>query len=382
LLAITSNLNAVHQNPIQFLNNNFAKDLNWQLQATLSQNVSGAREGSSVALSADGNTLAVGACSFNNTGAVLIYELVDTIWQYQATLSQNIADGAEGNSVALSGDGSILAASENLSLAGAQIYIRSNNAWQHLTTLNYVDNNITAVALSADGSTLAAGVPGLNGIYGGIFIFVQSNNTWHRQATLTQNQEYSSEGSSVALSADGNTLAAGASEYGDLCGATQIYVRSGKIWAHQRTLSRRSSQAYEGISVALSADGNTLAAGAEMLNAAGATVIYIRSGISWEHLATLSQNILGAYEGNAVALSTDGNILAAGANRLDSGAGAVNIYTRTNNNWQYQDTLSQKIAAGYEGSSVALSANGTTLAAGTPYSSNATGEIFVYAQEN
>ncbi len=84
---------------------------------------------------------------------------------------------------------------------------------------------------------------------------------WNLQAFLTQKITKSEEGSSIALSADGNILAVGApyfNHYAD-AGATQIYVRSGSVWKYQATLTQSEAGSKEGSSVALAAEGNMLA---------------------------------------------------------------------------------------------------------------------------
>jgi len=324
-----------------------------------------------VALSADGTTLAAGSRSLDNCqGGIQVYVLSGTTWQLQATLSQNLQTGREGDSVALSADGTILATGVFLSPSsvGALIYIRSGTTWHYVTTLSRkVPNSYVGytVALSADGSTLAAGCDMLGDNAGGTDIYVQSNNTWQLQATLTQHNFEAAEGYSVALSQDGNTLAAGAFHYCSW-GAILVYVRSGGIWQHQATLTQLEL-AYEGVSVDLSADGNTLAAGANVTYE-GATIIYVRSGNKWQEQATVSQHKKGAYEGWSVALSTNGSVLAVGApgSPVANSSGVVYIYAKINDIWQYQTTLSQELSAACEGYSIALSANGTILAAGAP----------------
>src|SRR5947199_209558 len=80
-----------------------------------SNNVSGLDFGWSLALSADGNTLAVGALNESTTanfsGAVYVYVRAGTMWSEQAFLkaSNPNASDAFGGSVALSDDGNTLA---------------------------------------------------------------------------------------------------------------------------------------------------------------------------------------------------------------------------------------------------------------------------------
>ena len=103
-------------------------------------------------------------------------------------------------------------------------------------------------------------------------------------------------GTSVALSADGNTAIVGgpcdnALTPSSLCsrgaaaGAAWVFTRSGGVlWGEQAKLvgSSASSDAVQGTSVALSADGNTAIVGGPSDNGdAGATWVFTRSGGVW-----------------------------------------------------------------------------------------------------
>jgi hypothetical protein len=370
------------------------QDGSWSLQATLSQKKPKSGEAFSVALSADGSTLAVGAPGFNdNAGATQIYGRNGSRWSYQTTLTDGIQGSQEGSSVALSADGKTLASGAkgfNNGNGETQIYIKTaSGSWSFQATLTQnITNSLEgySVALSADGNTLAVGAEDFSSSIphaGATHIYSRSGTTWIYQATLTQNALGSHEGCSVALSADGNTLAAGAFRFDSSqndSGATQIYVRSKNIWTHQATLSQNLSQTEEGTSVALSSDATTLAAGAY-----NATQIYVRSGSTWSHQATLTQNITTSLEGSSVALSADGNTLAAGDPIFNTFAGATQIYSRSVTTWSHAATLTQATGALDAGSSVALSTNATTLAAGAPGYTNfphQPGVTFVYVNND
>src|SRR5687768_3131091 len=71
------------------------------------------------------------------------------------------------------------------------------------------DNFGAAVALSADGTTMAVGA---SHDAGKVFVFTRTGAAWRQQAIVTAANADSLDkfGDSVALSADGNTLVAGA----------------------------------------------------------------------------------------------------------------------------------------------------------------------------
>ncbi len=192
-------------------------------------------------------------------------------------------------------------------------------------------------------------------------------------------------GGAVALSADGKTLAVGAL-YADVSGnkdqgSVTVYGRSGKTWAEEKVLVGDNGNAEDwfGYSVALSSDGNTLAIGAVYADVngnkdEGAVSVFARSGGAWALQKTLniSSGTAGDLFGYAVALSADGSTLAVGAISADIQAnadqGSVSVFARTGSAWKEQQviTLDNGAASGNFGWSVSLSTDGNTLAAGGP----------------
>ena len=142
---------------------------------------------------------------------------------------------------------------------------------------------------------------------------------------------------------------------------------------------------YFGSSAALSSDG-ILAVGAPGDNTdgsdRGAVYLFTKTGTIWAHSVKIDNDFTGLNLansdnfGSAVALSSDGTILAVGALGDDTGGinkGAVHIFTKDGETWAY----STKVADGTDGltlanseqfgTSAALSSNGATLAVGAQY---------------
>ncbi|MCX4246383.1 hypothetical protein [Paraliomyxa miuraensis] len=319
--------------------------------------------GVSVTLSGDGNTLAVGAYledsnangvnpgpaaeaddSASNSGAVYVFTRDGMgSWSQQAYLKASNTDANDrfGVSVALSGDGNTLA-------VGA--YLEDSNA-------NGVNPGPAAEADDSAGSA------------GAVYVFTRDGmGSWSQQAYLKASNTGASDqfGWSVALSEDGNTLAVGtdgessnangvnpgpAAEADDSAsgsGAVYVFTRDGMgTWSQQAYLkaSNTGSVDFFGTSVALSADGSTLAVGARQedsnangvnpgpaaeannsANNAGAVYVFSRDGMgSWSQHAYLKASNTGQsdYFGFSVALSGDGNTLAVGAEQEDSNANGV-----------------------------------------------------------
>lgn len=205
-----------------------------------------------------------------------------------------------------------------------------------------------AVVLSTDGSTLAVGalyadVNG-NADQGSVTVFTRSGGKWAEQGVLTiaggANDWF---GYSIAMSADGSTVAVGAVyatvDGNKAQGSASVFARSGGKWALQKTLTAADGTAGDlfGYSVSLSADGSTLAVGATGSDVNGtadqgtASVFTRDGGWTLQQVLTTAKPAAKANFGSSVALSADGNTLAVGG--PNAGAGAASVFTRSNGAW-------------------------------------------------
>jgi cysteine-rich repeat protein len=439
--------------------------------------------GVSVALSEDGNTLAVGADgesslatgidgdqdddSATYAGAVYVFVRNDDGWSQQAYVKASNTDSQDqfGGHVALSRDGNTLAvgalgeSSNATDIGGDQdydyatgagavyVFVRTGEIW---TQQAYVKASNTfedefgffsgdgfgfSVALSGDGSTLAVGAVAEDSAStvidakqdddtameaGAVYVFVRTGVIWSQQAYVKASNTGSEDlfGFSVALSGDGATLAVGAvgedSDATDIgggqdndlaldAGAVYVYVRTGEIWKQQTYVKASNTGAGDqfGVSVALSGDGDTLAIGAhrersqamgidgdqdnDSAEFAGAAYLMIRRDGQWSQQAYVKASNTKEFDGfgTSVALSGDGNILAVGADGESShatgingdqddvstaGEGAVYVFVRTSEMWSQRAYVKPPLALdrAFSGSAVALSGDGEVLASGAP----------------
>jgi hypothetical protein len=340
--------------------------------------------GSSVALSADGSTLAVGAMSEDSkgtgvtadpndnsapaAGAVYIFKRTGTDWAQQAYLKASNTDAADqfGATVALSGDGSTLAVgaitergngasqSDNSEPDTGAVYVftRTGAMWNppvyvKAATAVAFDRFGSSLALSQDGATLAVGIQ-RPASFGKAYVFARDGDTWVEQFKPEASGTNSGFGTSVALSGDGSLLAVGApredSPSSD-AGTVYVYARSTEGWS---TLPARMVAANAGdgdgfgTTVALTGAGSLLAVGAtgEDSNAtgasgdgsddsapdAGAVYVFSRGDTAWTPHAYLKASNTGAGDGfgHSLVLSTDGSTLVVGSTSEDSKATGVN----------------------------------------------------------
>jgi hypothetical protein len=121
-----------------------------------------------------------------------------------------------------------------------------------------------SVAVSADGNTVILGGSADNSQLGAAWVFTRSNGVWTQQGDkLIGSGAVGTEvfqGAAVALSADGNTAMLGGPGDSAGAGAAWVFTRNNGVWTQQGTKLAGSGaigQAGQGLSVALSSDGNT-----------------------------------------------------------------------------------------------------------------------------
>ncbi len=302
----------------------------------------------------------------------------------------------QGYAVAISADGGTIAVGANQDNGGAGaawVFTLSGTTWTQqgpkMTGVGGTGNSAfgSSVALSADGNTLAVGGTQDNGGVGAVWIFTRSNSTWSQpiMKTGTGNSGNPNFGI-VALSADGNTLAVGGASDNGNSGALWFFTRTNGTWTQQNNKVTGTGQM--GQTITISADGNTVAAGGTTDNSnVGATWVWVRDSFStgnWTQQGKLvgAGNTGGSNQGCAVSLSADGNLLAVGGWNDNSAQGGVWLWSRSYGSWSQQGSGRLFVNGTYKfGTSVTFSSDGNTLAVATA-SSTIYAYIFVRSGPN
>lgn len=348
--------------------------------------------------------------------------------------SQTRAGMGFGRSLAVSGDGQTIAVGapfdEGAGLRSGRVFVfkKGATAWAQeavLTASNEAayDTFGYAVALSTDGDTLLVGAPGVDASAnahdtGAAWVFRRTGTTWAEEAILsTTSAPGDGLGWSVALSGDGQLAALGAPfEDSDASGvngsvsnaggqpssgAVFLFAAAGTSWSRTAFVKapNRGTNDNFGRAVALSRDGKTLVVGAEgedgaarTINGAdnddgfnrGAAYVYSAATGSWRFDATLKAPNADDLDrfGAALAVSDDGSTVAVGApaeggegvgvaslpdmNGAET-SGAVYVF-RHAAAWTF-DAYVKTTNSGpgdAAGTSVALSGDGATLVVGAP----------------
>lgn len=369
------------------------------------------RFGYHVALSADGNTLAVSAIledspangistdipcyqeniaytanGINNhvptdSGAVYIFKRTDTVWaQTNYVKSMYFAPGAQfGLSLAISGDGKTLAVGTPLDQAKDNRVLAQSSSSNSAECVNSNASNFsTSSSTSSDSSTISSNAtisisnsslatPGGSNS-GAVHIFKESDTGWVHESFIKapDARPDSNFGTSIALSVDGNILVVGADgDYTDSAGLVQSVQKDGKAYSFR----------------------------------SGAAYVYLRTNEihSFQQKLKPSPNLINLRFGTSVAISGDGNTISVGApgsadpsigvnptisetdlnnsyidaNNLNktikTNYGSAYIFVRSDTSWAQQSYIkASNSKSGYEfGNCTALSYNGSILAVGS-----------------
>lgn len=324
--------------------------------------------GFTVAVSGDGNTMAVGS-----------------------TAEDSAAKGINGNQADHSAlnAGAVYVFARSAGGWVQQAYVKASNAKKG-------DQFGAALSLSNDGNTMAVGAVGeassATGIdgnqsdssmpgAGAVYVFMRTGSTWSQQSYVKasntgEKTDGDQFGYSVALSSDGNTLATGAisersaatgingnqaDKTADGAGAVYVFVRADSSWSQQAYVKPWNTTARGGLfgySVGLSGNGDTMAVGAyDEERGKGAAYIFARTGGKWaQQIRLMASNAEdGDSLGCSISISDDGNTMAAGAFDEDSllrgiqpptegsndaasdvSTGAAYVFVRTGTAWTQQ----------------------------------------------
>jgi hypothetical protein len=369
------------------------------------------QQGRSVSISADGNTAIVGGNNDSSgTGAVWFYTRTGGVWTQQG--SKKVGTGAvgahayQGESVALSSDGNtaIVGGYGDSSGAGAAwIFIRIAGVWTQqgpklvgtgaVNAINGAGQG-GSVSISSDGNTAVVGGLQDNSNIGAVWVYTRTAGVWTQQGSkLVGTGAVGSnvyQGYSVSLSADGNTVIDGGQGDNSNAGAVWVFIRSAGVWTQQGNKlvgTGATGNIQQGWSVSLSSDGNTaIEGGVDDGNVVGAAWIFIRIAGVWTQQGNklVGTGAAGnSQQGWSVSISYSGDTAIVGAPFDNSGFGAAWVYTRTGIAWSQQGT--KLIGTGSigtdvnQGWSVSISSDGSTAIIGGTHDNAHIGAIWMYS---
>ncbi len=335
--------------------------------------------GYSVAI--DGNTAVIGARNadpdlgngpLNNAGLAYVYVRSGQTWVLEAELNAKNASAGDtfGVSVAISGNTIVVGATgvdvgdlqdENdvsKDVGAAYIFTRRNGAWTQQVKLipsdwTEDDSFGSAVAISRGTVVVAADTKDLGPLVdlGAAYVFYNSGGSnWKQQAKLLPSDPLLRDyfGSSVAI--EGNLIGVGAIQsYLTGPGKTYMFRNQSGVWKQEARLEGKEADLGDAFGSAVSISGGTLVVGAYSadpdlgnghVTSAGAAYVFNKSGHDWKESAMLTAPDGLSFDQFGQAVDIDGGTLVVGAlgatQAGETGAGAVYIFKKNNDNWSFQ----------------------------------------------
>ena len=336
--------------------------------------------GSSIAMSADGTILAVGAPG-KEKNTVFIYTFdSNNGWQYQTTihapdsppLPSSPARVGFGSSIAMSNDGLRL-------LIGAPYEDSGARGVQNLLAGRAAQ---TVQTVQTDFNVFNSGTA---------YLYKRNMNTgsWSLTTQFKANATDQSDefGRAVSISGDGKTIAVGAAREDSAdanndsdntaidAGAVYIFkLNNSGDWTQEAYIKASTISAGDrfGSSLSLDGSGNSLLIGAsdaDMVPRSPGVIYYFnRVGTSWTEQQLLVEDTsssLNSFGGN-VAISDDGNTFIASAKGENTYTGAAYVFVLDAGTWVKQIRLTPSVLDMEDsfGSSVGISADGNDVIVG------------------
>ena len=293
--------------------------------------------GSSISISSDGMTFASGnpGAYINggeNTGRTRIYTYINSTWtQLGQDLLGEAASNRSGFSLALSADGTIVVIGAHYNdgtnsngtiryMSGhARIYKYANSTWTQLG--QDIDGEISydmsgwSVDISDDGTVVAIGAPrnttGATTYNGHARVYKYANSTWTKLGQDIDGRAiWAQSGNAVSLSADGYTLAIGSSFAAGLGGETDrgyavVYKYNGTTWSMVGSYIEGQAAGNQfGFALALNSDGTILSVGSPNNSGTGSVQLYKIQTPSSKIIVSDGLDICGNLYANSLQLSS------------------------------------------------------------------------------
>ncbi len=385
-----------------------------QLGKDIDGKAAGEQFGTTISLNANGKVLVSSAPrAMENSvmvGKVSVFDWKDTAWVQKGAdiLGTNQGD-IFGESVSLSADGNTVAigapgynAPTYLSANGPTGYTRifdwNGTAWvQRGTDINGEAPNDVAgssVSLSANGNIIAIGASSNSGANGNSSghcrIYEWSGSAWNQKGTDIDGKAAKDYAGSVSLNAAGTIIAIGAAandDGGTNAGHVRVFEWSGADWIQKGiAVNGDATNASLGSHVAMDTSGNSfITGGFSFVNGAlGFARVFEWNGTNYAQKGQLLLGDSGSdFFGTSLDINALGNIIGVGA--LTGKKGYARIFEFIGNSWVQQGTDFIGEGTGDQfGRSLSLNANGNIIAIGTQYNdgngSNA-GHVRVFEKE-
>ena len=209
-------------------------------------------------------------------GAAYIFVRDNETWHQQQELTAS-ASYYLGTSVAIGGETAVMGAlgTEIGSVAqgAAYVFVRNGDTWTQQQELTASDGSLgdnfgNSVAISGDTTVIGAYFKGLNGqgSVGAAYVFFRSGGVWTQQQELTASDGALEDFFGASVSISGNNALIGASNKTispvDQVGAAYIFVRSGTQWTQRQEFTPPDGNLHDQFGNSVAISGGTAVVGA------------------------------------------------------------------------------------------------------------------------
>ncbi|MCP4138396.1 MAG: hypothetical protein GY754_45965 [bacterium] len=389
----------------------FFWSVNTKVKFILSDGANGDLFGKRVAISSDGKTIVTGTEHMEGwSGNVFVYSWTGNSWNETKLKASDSADFLNfGSSVAISSDGNTIAVgafdAKDFGGCSGSVYIfsRLGSSWNQTQKLTASDAAAEdyfgfSVAISSDGNSIVVGArfnddKGENS--GSAYVYNWTGSRWNETQKLTASDGAADDcfGIDVAVSSSGSTIVVGAyknKDNGANSGSVYIFSRSGSSWNQTQKLLASDGAVGDrfGYRVVISSDGSTIAVGAYYDNdngeGSGSAYVYNWTGSSWNETKIIaSDGAAGDLFGDSLAISPEGSTIVVGARYDDDKgerSGSVYIYNWVGSSWDETKIIaSDGTTENSFGWGVAVSSGGNSVIVGAP-GVNRCGALYLFYQ--
>ncbi len=338
--------------------------------------------GTSVDLSASGDVMVMAAQAENDTSYVRVYEWTGSYWTKRgARIKLEWNPWSYKNSVSISADGNAVALTFFDPLNGdliCEVYDWYLGAWSMrgepmIDTQPCYLNQGKTLEITPDGNTVVLSSQSNGGSDDMLIIYDWVDAAWIARTSIDPGA-LAGQGYNCSVSESASSVVI--ATLGSYCEDSsafdswnvKVYDWTGVSWNLRGFGISEPDGNSCGIYTSISLDGNTVAVSTPPL-----VRIYDWSGSQWlQRSNAIATETSGSGSGsfvvsNPVDLSWDGNTFAVGIPMNDSAKGQVRVYSWTGTGWlKLGEDLTGKEPNDHFGYSIALSANGLTLAVGAP----------------
>ena len=344
-------------------------------------------EGAAVAISADGRTVVVGDRTADPCPTVpcrgkgAIFVRAGKAWTRAATLAPADRAPGFGTSVAISADGRVVVVGAHQSwdeeiAPAVYVFMRSGDAWRLAQTMLSSRSESRfghSVAVSGNGATIVVGdEPRSSRDVGVAHVYARAGAVWTESAALRDPSGSFTFGDTVAVSSDGRTILVLSADTGF------VFAWAGGGWLLEGSLVPAGDNAFL-TTAALSPEGRVAVLTDDDVSGSvsgpGRAYVFVKAGSTWRKAQTIVER--GRPRdwngfGEGVAASRDGRTLLIGAPLTDVGRrlyplerGAVHVFSRGGDNvWRCTQVLGTDRALFDFGGTVAVTPDGARLVAG------------------